>query len=113
MTATELAKNFKVSVTSCTRWESGTEPTLEMVVSLANFFKVTLDELLTKEITPADVPPRYGARRVEKLDRVEEPNESYSTEEAKLIRVLTEKIDNLESRLISLEQATPVVDSPK
>ena len=44
---TELAKNFNLTYTAISRWETGLRtPTLEDIILLAKFFDVTTDYLL-------------------------------------------------------------------
>lgn len=42
----EMAREFGVAFSSYKRWEEGTEPTLEVVVKIANYFDVSIDDLL-------------------------------------------------------------------
>lgn len=46
----ELAKALNVSAKSISHWETGyTEPSIAQLISLADYFDVSLDELLGRE----------------------------------------------------------------
>ena len=47
---TELAETLNVSAKSVSHWETGyTEPSVSQLISLADYFDVSLDELLGRE----------------------------------------------------------------
>lgn len=51
LTQTELAKRAKISQQNISRWErDDIEPTIDFCVKLANFYGITLDELIGREI---------------------------------------------------------------
>jgi transcriptional regulator with XRE-family HTH domain len=62
MSQAELAEKFGVTSPSFGRWENGTEPSYDTLVALAAFFKISIDRLLTEELTPQRCPPRWGGR---------------------------------------------------
>lgn len=59
---TELAEKFGVVGPSYSRWENGTEPKYETLVEIAAYFKISIDRLLTEELTPQTAPARWGGR---------------------------------------------------
>jgi len=58
----ELAEKFGVVGPSYSRWENGTEPKYETLVEIAAYFKISIDRLLTEELTPQTAPARWGGR---------------------------------------------------
>jgi len=45
----ELAEKLKVSVKTISHWETGyTEPSINQLITIANFFDVTIDELVDR-----------------------------------------------------------------
>lgn len=56
-----MAKEFGIAAPSYSRWESGTEPTLEKLVQIATYFKVSIDDLLRRDFELEGTPPnRWG-----------------------------------------------------
>lgn len=55
----DLAKMFNVSSTTISRWELNTEPSTEVIVAIADYFRISLDLFLKKEMTNAEIPARY------------------------------------------------------
>jgi transcriptional regulator with XRE-family HTH domain len=92
----ELAEKFGVATGSYSRWENGTEPTYETLVQIAAHFKISIDRLLTEELTPQTCPPRWGGREYPaqegEVPAVKEP----SREEELMSQVLS-KIAELEA----------------
>lgn len=106
----ELAKKFNVVGPSYSRWENGTEPKYEVLVQIAQFFKISIDRLLTEELTPETCPPRWGGREYppqpEKTAKaVEEPGVVMSERVAALMGKVLERMDRLEQEQKRLNQA--------
>lgn len=56
LTQVDLAKIVGVSQATIYFWESGTnEPTLSYLIKLANFFEITLDDLIGETIIPKEL----------------------------------------------------------
>lgn len=50
LTQTGLAMEFNVSLKTISHWETGySEPSIKQLITIANFFDVTLDELVGRE----------------------------------------------------------------
>jgi len=58
----ELAQMFGVVGPSYSRWENGTEPRYDVLVKIAKQYKISIDRLLTEELTPQTCPPRWGGK---------------------------------------------------
>lgn len=101
MSQLELAKKFGVVGPSYSRWENGTEPKYETLVEIAKFFKISIDRLLTEELAPETVPPRWGGREYpqqldESAKQVDEPGVVMSDTVAALMGKVLERMDRLE-----------------
>ena len=45
----ELAERMSISVKTVSHWETGyTEPSINQLISLANFFEITIDDLVER-----------------------------------------------------------------
>ena len=45
----ELAESMSISVKTVSHWETGyTEPSINQLISLANFFEITIDDLVER-----------------------------------------------------------------
>lgn len=62
LSQTEMSNKFNVTQSSYGRWETGTEPNFDTIIAIADYFKISVGDLLTKELAPADVPPRWGGK---------------------------------------------------
>jgi transcriptional regulator with XRE-family HTH domain len=51
---------FGISQSAYQKWEDDTEPNYDTLIKVANFFKVSLDTLLLKEMDTSEVPKRYA-----------------------------------------------------
>ena len=50
ITQTELARNLNTTLKTVSHWETGyTEPSVSQLILLADFFKVSLDELVGRD----------------------------------------------------------------
>lgn len=58
----DVADKFQVSQGTVSAWEQSTVPPLEVIISLADYFKITVDDLLKKEFTRQNAPERWGRR---------------------------------------------------
>jgi transcriptional regulator with XRE-family HTH domain len=110
MSQLELAKKFGVVGPSYSRWENGTEPKYDTLVEIAKFFKISIDRLLTEELTPQTAPPRWGSREYppqpeETAKAVEEPSMVMSEKVAALMGKVLERMDRLEQEHQRLRQA--------
>ena len=46
----DLAKTLNVSAKTISHWETGyTEPSISQLIALANYFKITIDELVERQ----------------------------------------------------------------
>lgn len=98
MSQLELAKKFGVVGPSYSRWENGTEPKYDTLVEIAKFFKISIDRLLTEELTPHTAPPRWGGRAYpaqpeETAKAVEEPSLVMGDKVAALMGKVLERMD--------------------
>lgn len=49
LTQSDFAKNLNTTVKTVSHWETGySEPSIAQIIEIANFFKISTDELLTK-----------------------------------------------------------------
>lgn len=53
---------FNVAQGTYSGWEKESVPSLEVIISLADFFKVSVDDLLKKEFTRQNAPERWSAK---------------------------------------------------
>lgn len=79
-------------------------------MKLADFFKVSIDDLLRKEFTKSEVPARWGGREYpqqpeETVKAVEEPSMVMSEKVAALMGKVLERMDRLEQEHQRLRQA--------
>jgi transcriptional regulator with XRE-family HTH domain len=58
----DIADKYGVSQGTASAWENGTEPSFDILISLSDFFKVSIDDLIRKEIRQQDVPERWSGR---------------------------------------------------
>jgi transcriptional regulator with XRE-family HTH domain len=86
-----MAEKFTVSQSTYARWEESTDPDLDTLLALADFFKVPFGDFITKKLAHKDIPPRWGGREYpqqpdETQTEVQEPsgNEALRTEVGKL-----------------------------
>lgn len=115
----EVAEHFNVTSPSYGRWESGTEPKYEVLVEVAKFFKISIDRLLTEELTPQTVPPRWGKQHSVQMEKDAERQVFQSTNELEELKALildlkkdgdeerklyAERIDKLEMELMMLQR---------
>src|SRR3990167_1235080 len=101
-----MAVKFGVTPPSYSRWENGTEPPLATVVKLARFFKVSVDDLLTKTILPADVPPKFGPYRQlpeTPPETAGEPEPEYQTALPGILQQLNEISNTVTALALRLE----------
>ena len=105
----ELAKKFRVVGPSYSRWENGTEPKYETLVEIALFFKISLDRLLTEELTPETAPPRWGGREYPQqpddpqLSTVEEASAEEVAALVQELRKVVAALAKLEAKLEKVE----------
>jgi transcriptional regulator with XRE-family HTH domain len=57
-----MASNFQVSQSGYGNWEKTAEPSLDVLLELAEFFKVPFGDFITKKLEHKDIPPRWGGR---------------------------------------------------
>lgn len=110
LSQTEMAQKFQVSQSSYKRWETDTEPRLDVIIELATFFKVQVGDLIAKKMEAKDIPPRWGSREYpqqpeETAKAVEEPSLVMSEKVAALMGKVLERMDRLEQEHQRLRQA--------
>lgn len=98
MTQKEVAEQFNVTAQAVSRWEKGeVEPSLQTILVIADFFEVTVDELLgvekQEEISDIDIKNESTIDQVDQISDVKEGNnvdenivENTTTEEPLIIK---------------------------
>lgn len=119
MSQAEVAEHFNVTSPSYGRWESGTEPKYEVLVEIAKFFKISIDRLLTEELTPQTIPPRWGNKQSVQTEKNTENQAFQRNNELDELKALildlkkdgdeerklyAERIDKLEMELLMLQR---------
>ena len=61
----EMAKRFGVAQGSYSGWENGAEPDYGTLVKIAKFFRVSLDDLLTKDLTKVKRSTKSAQRKLD------------------------------------------------
>lgn len=62
LSQTEMASKFGVSQSAYGRWEDASEPNLDTLLALSDFFKVPFGDFITKKLEEKDIPPRWGTQ---------------------------------------------------
>lgn len=107
----ELARKFGVVGPSYSRWENGTEPKYETLVEIAKYFKISIDRLLTEELTPQSVPPRWGGKDYAQPE-LQGSDEAHDAEQAegewgevaKLLGKVMNRMDEIEAQQQKLRE---------
>jgi transcriptional regulator with XRE-family HTH domain len=110
LSQTVMAKKYGVSQSSYGRWEVDTEPRLDVLLELAEYFKVPFGDFITKKLELKDIPPRWGGKEYqaqpeETAKAVEEPGMIMSDKVAALMGKVLERMDRLEQEHQRLRQA--------
>lgn len=105
LSQTVMAKKYGVSQSSYGRWEVDTEPRLDVLLELAEYFKVPFGDFITKKLEPKDVPPRWGGEKEypvqqeQASQQVEEPSE----EVAALAALVRKELAELRAEVAALK----------
>jgi transcriptional regulator with XRE-family HTH domain len=110
LSQTVMAKKYGVSQSSYGRWEVDTEPRLDVLLELAEYFKVSFGDFITKKLEPKDIPPRWGGKEYppqpeETAKAVEEPGMIMSDKVTALMGKVLGRMDRLEQEHQRLRQA--------
>lgn len=81
LTQLAIANEFSVCKTTVTRWESGkNEPSLNMLMRIANFFQVSVDELIGYEFFEDERKFLYAQEEIELVNgyrKIKEDSKKY------------------------------------
>lgn len=78
---TEIGKIFGLTSSGVSRWLKNTEPDYDTLIALAQHFRISVDDLLKREIRPEDAPARrkaYARLSETPAEGVAEPDASKS-----------------------------------
>jgi len=110
LSQTVMAKRYSVSQSSYGRWEVDTEPRLDVLLELAEFFKVPFGDFITKKLEPKDIPPRWGMSKEylkqpdeTQLDTVEEASTEEVAALVQELRKVVAALAKLEAKLEKVE----------
>ena len=99
----KMGKKFGVTSASYSRWENGTEPTYDVLVEIAKFFKIPIDRLLTEELTPETCPRRYPGQEYPPLPEKAAELVNDLDVEADLLALVQEALDGQRAIRADLE----------
>ena len=68
LSQSEMGKKFGVTQAAYGAWENGSEPNLEMIIGVADYFQVSLDDLVRRNLSDEN---ESGTTINERMDRVE------------------------------------------
>lgn len=105
LSQSEMAEKFGVTQTSYRRWENGTEPPLETIVQIADFFKIKIDDLLKKDLSAGSVHyyPVVDDLPAPRAALLQEPGHRSGKKEREAPPVSVEDWAALAARLLYLE----------
>ncbi len=99
----ELAQMFGVVGPSYSRWEDGTEPRYDVLVKIAKQYKISIDRLLTEELTPETCPPRWKSKEYPPLPEKAAEVVNDLDVEADLLALVQEALDGQRAIRADLE----------
>ena len=100
MSQQELGELFDISRGSIGSYEEGrAEPKIDSVIKIAAYFKLSIDALLTKELTVNDLS-NFTNKIIQQTSTVKEEKTHTSSQKI----YLEDRIDVLEKKIIELEK---------
>ena len=101
MSQQELGELFDISRGSIGSYEEGrAEPKIDSVIKIAAYFKLSIDALLTKELTVNDLSNFTNSKHIQQTSTVKEEKTHTSSQKI----YLEDRIDALEKKIIELEK---------
>lgn len=94
-----VSEKFEVSQATISAWEQATVPDLGTIIRLADYYKVTVDDLLKKEFTRQNAPDRRGVK-----EYPQQPDESVTEVQEPVDLKLKDEMDALRREMVELKE---------